>query len=208
MVATPEAITTVEPKKEWPYKSKSVILLPYPSAALREEFLCSVFFRLRNEGILSRTFPGTSVQVLDQFIAFMARAIGFVIPCRRDGDLVVPIGGGWLTEIDNYAQKGSFGFWFFKEAWGKPENIDGSMLMLRYWTQTFNLKTLYATTLETNRLALRYSKQYGFRYLTTLPGFFGHPDGAKDAELIVLLAKEFEPIFQSWSAERQLPALL
>jgi RimJ/RimL family protein N-acetyltransferase len=190
--------------QQWPYRSKSVLLVPYPSTVLREEFLCSVYFRLRSESILSRTFPGADMSTLDKFVGQMHKVPGFVIPCRKDGETLVPIGGGWLCELDNFARKGAFGFWFWKEAWGKPENVDGSMLMLRYWFTFFGLRTLYATTLRTNRLALKYSNQFGFRYIGELPEFWGSKNGPLDAELIVLRAEEFEPIFQSWSSERQL----
>ena len=132
-----ETLGAVKPK--WEYETEKTILLPYSQSntkMFREEFLPSLYFRLRDEGTLKIIFPGARLGHLNDFVGTMRFATGFVVPSLKVDGKVVPVGIGWLPEVDGVdgARKAAFGFGFFKEMWGNRErvrlHVDLSFLML------------------------------------------------------------------------------
>jgi hypothetical protein len=192
-------------KPVWEYQTAKTMLLPYVqtnSALFTEDFLPRLYFRLRDEGTLKIIFPGSRISHLNDFMLVMARAIGFVVPCLRVDDKVVPVGLGWLAEIDGIdgARKGAFGFGFFKEMWGSRErvqlHVDLSFQMLAYWFQECGCDILYGTTL--NPKARNYARRFGFSEPYTLPKFFCQDGKLVPASLIHLERDRFLEYYRRW----------
>jgi len=193
------------PVSGWEYQTDKVILLPYSQQnqkMFREHFLAELYFRLRDEETLSIIFPGMGIAHLNDFIRYMARAFGFVIPALRDGEKVIPVGLGWIPEMDGVdgARKAAFGFGFFKEMWVNRErvrrHVDLSTLMLAYWFQECKIDILYGTSI--NPKAINYSRRFGFSEPYLLPKFFCRDGVLTDARLIHLEKETFLPYYSRW----------
>ncbi|HXH85253.1 MAG TPA: hypothetical protein VNI35_00420 [Nitrospira sp.] len=203
MSASPVAVRSHLPA-DWKYQTKNTVLLPYSERHVHiypENFLCSVYYRLKEEGTLETIYPGMDVGHLNRFICYMGspQRLGFVVPClKSDGAPPKPVGIGWLCEA--IKGRGSFGFGFFKEVWGKWEHADLSMQMLAWWFFESKMEVLYGTTL--NRVAFNYSKRFGFKPVGTLPKFFSTTAGLEDGQLIVLEKERFIPYYNWWKARR------
>lgn len=204
------AVLDVEAVKEglkgvlsWPYQTNKVVMLQYQktnTAIFPEEFLASLYYRLKEEGSLHKIFPGMALGHLNDYMAYMAKVSGLVICCLKTPEKPRPVGLGWICESSggDGARRATFGFGFFKEVWGWQQNVDLSWMMLHYWFDVLKVDVLYGTTLKSNRLAVRYSKYFGFDFLCTLPMFFTVGNALVDADLIVLKKTEFIPRYNVW----------
>lgn len=200
-----ETLGAVKPK--WEYETEKTILLPYSQSntkMFREEFLPSLYFRLRDEGTLKIIFPGARLGHLNDFVGTMRFATGFVVPSLKVDGKVVPVGIGWLPEVDGVdgARKAAFGFGFFKEMWGNRErvrlHVDLSFLMLKWWFSECKVDILYGTTL--NPKARNYSRRFGFSEPYTLPKFFCQDGNLVPASLIHLERERFLEYYRRWRA--------
>jgi hypothetical protein len=208
MATDAEINAGLENIKSWPFQNHRAVILPYDEKQtwlFPEEFLGRMYVRLRSEGLLDVSFPGSKLNHLNRFITYMANIrFGFVIGCVKTIKKPHPVGWAYLTEIDADAEDGkrkaSFAFGFFKEIHGRREHVDLSMFYLKYWFDVFKVDQLYGTTL--NPLAFNYSKRFGFQSLCVLPKFF---DG-KPARLITLTPEAFKPHYDAWKVTTAPPA--
>ena len=189
----------------WEYQTAKAILVPYcqnNTEFFREEFIATLYFRLRDEGTISTIFPGSRISHMNDFVAMMRGAIGFVVPCLKVEGKVVPVGLGWLPEVDGIdgARKAMLGFGFFKEMWASREkvqlHVDLSFLMLAYWFQECKVDIIYGTTL--NPKARNYSRRFGFSKPYVLPKFFCQDGKLVPATLIHLERETFFPYYRQW----------
>lgn len=190
----------------WEYQNDRVVILPYSEKHQHiypEDFLASIYFRLKEEGTIDIIFPGMGIKTLNQFICYLgdARRLGRLITCLRNPDgTPKPMGLGWLCEYDN--GRASFGFGYFKEMWGNPIHIDFSFFQLAYWFREMKCEILYGTTV--NPLAFRYAKRFGFQNLCKLPKFFYRDGSLQPAHLIVLEKGIFQGYYLNWLKSRSL----
>lgn len=197
-----------EKAKTWPYQTDKVVLLPYAQNktwVFPEDFLGTLYYRLREDDLLDTIFPGMGFKHVNNFIAHMAHAKAPLVCCLKGEQYPQPIGFGWLCETDGVdgARKGSFGFGFFKEVWGRKnvlEHIDLSMMMLHWWFVECKVDILYGTTI--NPKAFNYSRRFGFKPLCVLPKFFCNNGALVNAYLIVLEKEVFLPVYDKWRARR------
>jgi len=189
----------------WPFQDDTTIVIPYRQNNLklfREMFLPEMYFRLKEENLLPLIFPGMNVYHLNDFICYMAKVRGFVIPCRKEGDQVQPAGLGWMAEVDGPigARKGSFGFGFFDDMKHSRDRIlqhvSLSFEMLDYWFTTFEIDQMFGSSL--NPAAIRYSKHFGFSRPVVLPRFFNHNGSLIDASVISLEREVFKGYYSAW----------
>lgn len=190
-------------KPNWPYQTDRVVMLPYSEKhpdIFPETFWPTIYFRLKEDQLLDTIFPGMHMNHLNTFVAYMgSKAMGRVICCQKRDDAPPKVVGlGWLCEYEQ--GRASFGFGFFKEAWGYRTHIDLSMMMLHYWFTESDAKVLYGTTL--NPVARNYSKRFGFKYVGELPQFFPVGGELKNAHLIVLEKGTFLPYYGAWRQGR------
>lgn len=181
----------------WPYQSPNAVILPYSEKhqdVFPEEFLGTLYFRLKSDDLLATIFPGMDMSHVNKFITYMSRVRGFVICCEKTATKPRPVGLGWLSEVDRV--KGSFGFGYFKEFHRKRLHVDLSFLQLKYWFEEFSIPRLYGTSL--NPVAINYSKRFGFEYIRKLPGFFDCNGTGVDAHLITLEKKVFCQYYELW----------
>lgn len=188
----------------WPYQDETTIVVPYQKTGgiFRETFLPEIYFRLKDEDTLKLIFPGMGIQHLNDFVCYMSRVRGFVIPCRKEGEQVIPCGLGWMAEIDGVdgARKGAFGFGFFKEMWVNRvrvrQHVSLSFEMLNYWFTTFSIDNMFGTSI--NPKALAYSRRFGFTKPIVLPKFFNQDGTLIDAHVISLERPTFMRYHSSW----------
>lgn len=193
------------PVSSYEYETDRLILLPYDktaTATFREEFLPLLYLRLKEEKTLDLIFPGMGMGHMNDFVAYMRNAAGFVVPSLKMDGKVLPVGLGWLAEVDGPvgARKGSFGFGFFKEMWVNRErvrwHVDLSTLMLAYWFEECKCEILYGTSI--NPKALNYSRRFGFSKPYRLPKFFSRGGVLTDAHVIYLEREAFRRYYSHW----------
>ena len=173
-------------------------MLPYMPQFFPENYLVTLYSKLKEQDLLDLVFPGGETFTLNGFVSYMAGKK--LLSCwMKDGEKLVLIGGGWLVSMEGIdgARKGVVGFYFFKEGWAKRETRDLSRFMLKYWFAENKIDILYATSLVENKLAVNFARNYGFKYQCLLPKYFVYKQRLEDAHLITLTAEDFEPIWQS-----------
>lgn len=86
------------------------------------------------------------------------------------------------------------GYTIFSEAWRTPQQTVLMYLGLAWLFHTFHLCALHGSRLATNHLTARWTRQFGFRDLGTMPACMsGEPGGALVAGVVsTLLREEFE----------------
>jgi hypothetical protein len=191
---------------DWPYQNRETVLLLYSQKhtdVFPETFLVSLYFRLKEDGLLDIIFPGMEMNHLNQFVSYMSKVQGFCVCCLKNPDgAPKPVGLGWITEVQGpmWQRRGAFGFGFYKEVWGRWAHADLSMMMLRYWFEEMGFAVLYGTTL--NPVAKNYSKRFGFKQIGILPKFFVRNGMMTDGHLISLEKPEFHRYYCQWLAKR------
>ena len=193
----------------WPYQDATTMVVPYQQSGsiFRETFLPELYFRLKDDDTLRFIFPGMNILHLNDFVCYIARVKGLVIPCRKESQKLEPCGIGWMAEIDGQegARKGAFGFGFFKEMWGNRvrvrQHVSLSFEMLNYWFTTFAIDNMFGTSI--NPKAIAYSRRFGFSKPIRLPKFFNQNGTLVDAHVISLDRETFVRYHSSWRSLTQ-----
>lgn len=175
---------------EWQYFTERVHLIPYvdgnPSQVFPEDFLFYLYQTCKTQNLVDILFPGMQMTPA-RFVAYLKDRpilLGLVKP-QKPGDGIFEYAGfGFLYEVEN--GKATVGFCFFRKWWGSPEISVLSKLCLRYWFQVTKLQIIFGTTLERNRLAIRFARNLGFRSVGRVPKFFFKNGKLEDAHLLYL----------------------
>lgn len=189
----------------WKYQTPRSVLVPYNAnqkAFFPEMFLPALYGRLKEDDLLSVTFPGDSMDHLNKFVSYFTDVrhpllIGNIV---TDGVVGEQAGVGWICESagSDGARKASFGFVFFRKFWGTVEARELSWFMLAWWFHELNIDILYGTGLLSNGLARNFAQNFGFTHLCTLPKFFYGKSELHDASLSCLERPTFDERFNQW----------
>ena len=195
------------PGGQWPYQNKWAMMTTYSEKHLQvypHDFLLKLYLQFAADGTLEIMFPGLDMSHANKFISYIsAKASGVCICSGLTENKSLVVGMGWLAEVagtKETGRSGSFGFGFFRSAWGKRVHIDLSMWMLAYWMLDLNFEVLYGSSF--NPIALNYSKRFGFKYLTRLPKFFYSYGRLLNAHLICLEKPVFLEYYKRWQSVR------
>ncbi len=185
---------------DFKYQTEEVILLPFSGKyryLFPSDLLAKLHGRLVADETLAQVFAGMNDREdVDKWVPYMDKQ-PIVLYIEKPGTVT---GFGWITEsqgIDG-ARKAAFGFWFVKQAWGTQRVRDLCWLSLRWWFEELNVNILYATSIRANRMAVNFSRIFGFKYLCLLPMFFVQNGKMDDAHLICLKREDFRPKFDLW----------
>jgi RimJ/RimL family protein N-acetyltransferase len=190
---------------DFEYQTEQVLLLPY-NGKFKDLFPPDLFHRLHarliQDGTLWKVFPGFyECDNVDKWVQYVQKQ-PVVLYIVKPNEVV---GFGWITEVQGVdgARKAAFGFWFVRKAWGTQLVRDICWFSLQWWFKELKIDVLYATSLRTNKLAINFSKNFGFEFLCHLPMFFGMGGRLVDATLICLKRDSFTPRFEFWRDNRE-----
>jgi len=192
--------------KEFDYQTPEVLLLPV-NLQYRKLFPPDLYQRIHQQliadGTLQTVFCG--MQNAEDFKEWS----DYITKCPVVLYIIKPdrlIGFGWVAEREGVEghRKASFGFGFFRHAWGTKLVRDLCFLSLRWWFD-LDIEILYASSLKTNRLAVNFSRNFGFRKLCDLPKFFLQAGRLVDGTLICLPRDVFDPLYTAWRVKVDTP---
>jgi hypothetical protein len=187
-----------------PYQTAETILLPYIKSKFAPDLMEQLHRRLIADDTLTTVFSGMpNAHDFSAWHGYLSK-LPVVLYVRKPDTI---LGAGWLAQAEGTAgqRKGAFGFWFFRSAWGTQYVRDLCWLSLRWWFEEMDTVILYATSLKTNRLAVNFSRNFGFCKLCDLPLFFLQGQKLVDATLIVLKKTDFDPLYEKWRSGQQKP---
>lgn len=179
------------------YQTPEVILLPYLKSKFPPDFLERLHRQLIKDNILKTVYTGMpDAEDFSAWKAYMEKqpiVLYIIKPDRL-------VGYGWLSEVQGVPgqRKGAFGFLFFREAWGTKFVRDLCWLSLRWWFHELDTAILFATSLKTNKLAVNFSRIFGFQKIGDLPMFFLQDGRLVDAVLIYLKKTDFDVVYDRW----------
>lgn len=180
------------------YQTDKVLLLPYKDHrhVFPDDLFVHLYAHMLKDQTLDTVFAGMPQVTLNRFVAYLSKQ-PVVIYLIKPNDVV---GFGWITQSEGIdgARKASFGFTFFRKYWGTELVRDLCWLSLAWWFHELRVDILYATSLKKNRLAINFSRNFGFSHVGVLPMFFEKDGALVDGTLIYLKRSDFDPRYESW----------
>jgi RimJ/RimL family protein N-acetyltransferase len=175
-------------------------LTPTPTYSLEtyseigEDLVATAYLRLKAEGLLPIVFyqgPISLAGFLDWYRNPTSKFLGCFARPDLDKSKLELCGLGWIQSISTVGgvKRGETGMVFFRnwQSHGYPREWTRQMLDFSFGP--LGMDYLYGTTPEENVVAVRFSRQMGFRQFGPIPGYCnwnGQPSGA----IISAMSKE------------------
>jgi RimJ/RimL family protein N-acetyltransferase len=186
---------------QFQYQTDRVVIVPYDKArsVFPPEFLGRLYFETKNEGLFKTVFPEWPDPTFNEFIAYLNnRPLLLYCIKQPEGKEHLVAGYGFIEESSGSPEnrKASFGFMIFKKYRGTKEVRELIWECLRFWFQELSIQVLYGTSLRSNRVATNFSRQFGFKELCVLPGFFLCGEERQDGRLVCLERMDFMKLYE------------
>jgi RimJ/RimL family protein N-acetyltransferase len=145
---------------------------------LEDSDLHKLFFQLHGEGLYDKVFYENNHPIPSSFVTYVREQCWFVKVTNTSGQNV---GAFWLSDFSGKAA--FFHYWVFKAGWGESKAIQEETLRWLAKESTL-ITTLIGKTPASNRLAVRFLKQAGFKILDAIPDAIRFADGTFDDAII------------------------
>jgi RimJ/RimL family protein N-acetyltransferase len=189
-----EVLTEEKVLNGWEYQNERAMIVPYvpkiPTTQFPEEFLAGLYLQTKKDGLLRRTFPGTTNYSMNWFISYFYNR-SLLISIAKPKQVT---GYAWLYEVEGETvnRKAFVGVCFFKEFWGGKIIEESARLGLSWFFEKAGVSTMYGTIAAWNRVSIRFGRNLGFRSCGCVPRFFLNPDGlASDNHIVALKREDF-----------------
>jgi RimJ/RimL family protein N-acetyltransferase len=190
------ATATQEIIEKWEYKKDTAIIIPYIAGTISptfpEDFLVRLYYKMKHDGTLRRTFPDTSHHTLTGFISYLNGKQMLI--CYDTSSLPAAIVGFvWVYDVVGNPNvcRGSVGVCFIREYWGNSILYKLGKLALRWMFAELNLSVVLGTIAGWNRVSVRYGKVLGFKVCGVVPMFFLKEDSSTDMVMVALRREDF-----------------
>lgn len=178
--------------RDYQYQDGDCLVLPYNHATrdhFPEAFLPSMYFRMKEEGLLPLVFPQAEPLHLNHVVQYLADKPILVVFKKPEYTVA---GLGWLYQVEGPegARKGSVGFAFFREFQGRHLARQAARLALRWWMTEGKIDAIFGTVAVHNRIAENFARRVGFNVVGTIPYWFATPEKKFMAARLMLVTKE------------------
>jgi RimJ/RimL family protein N-acetyltransferase len=189
----------LEMRKLGPNETDKVFLAPFwtgKGSPFPDATIPYLYARTKEDKLLRRLFPAEEEISLPRFIECLSRWPLVIGLDKATNDVMAY---AFLSEYSGPKPwtKASIGFCFLKKYWGMPESRDVARLALDWFFNREGVAVLFGSVLWWNRMAISFSREFYFRELCTLPGFFYTDKGPENALLFCLQRDEFLNHFNS-----------
>lgn len=183
----------------WEYQTDQSVIVPYVGGAISdafpEDFLVRLYFKMKHDGSLRRTFPDESIQSLAGFVSyFYGKTMLICFEKMNDPEKVNPLAGFvWVYDVtgSEKVKRASVGVCFWKEYWGNQVIYEMGKLTLRWMFQELKLSVVLGTIAAWNRASVRFGKVLGFQVCGIVPMFFLKEGVSTDMVMCAIKKEDF-----------------
>lgn len=170
------------------------LVLPYwdNQEAFPKDFLDQLFDHIVEDRLMGELFHERPVS-RNEFVALVGNPQTTVLSVFIDTVRHGYAGIAWLTELAfmETHERAVVAFGFFRNFWEPKQTRRFGRICLSQWFNLMGFDLLYGMTPKLNRVAQRFSKAMGFRYVATLPEFTCYQGKRCDALVCQQTREEF-----------------
>jgi hypothetical protein len=154
-----------------------------------EKVLIASYLQMEKDGTIHATLTGMDMNLTKFLGLFAQRQV--LIGLEKSTKRVVGLGWLWSIEGQQPATKGSIAYCFFKEFWGSQAIKSLARLSIDYWFHELSVNVLVGSIVSTNRLALRFCRNLGFKTVIDVPKMFTSGGRFEDGMLVMQTKEEW-----------------
>jgi Acetyltransferase (GNAT) domain len=152
-----------------------------------EKILVASYLQMEKDGTVHASLTGMDMNLTKFLGLFDRRQV--LIGLEKETNKVVGLGWLWAVEGQPPATKASIAYCFFKEFWGGQAIKSLARLSIDFWFNELGVNVLFGSIVDSNRLALRFCKNLGFKTIIDVPYMFS-TQGAFEHGMLVIQTKE------------------
>lgn len=138
-----------------------------------------LYNKLRAEGLYDKVFYEDNHPTANSFVDYIRNQCWMVHVMDTTGE---DMGVFWL---DGFSGKAAFfHYWVFKVGWGQSKDLQREVIEWLTEELKDSILTLVGKTPASNKLAIRFLKQGGFKILEAIPDAIGFANGTLDDAII------------------------